>query len=104
MGNQLFDSSLHFSRATAIDRDTDQIFPIIESPEAVAVPGDVESFVCEQAGSSFLEFETVNCKSLLWEKSEPACEKPMMAERLARRFALSSVRSSREPPRVLGEF
>jgi len=39
-----------------VDTDTDEVFPIVEAPEAVAVPGDVESFVCEQASSSFLEF------------------------------------------------
>jgi len=39
-----------------VDTDTDEGFPIIERPEAVAVPGDVESFVREQAGFSFFEF------------------------------------------------
>lgn len=86
----------------AIDGDTDQIFSIIERPEAVAVSGDVESFVCEQAGSSFLEFETVNCKSLLREKSEPACA--TMAERLARRLALPSGCGQIGTCSGLGEF
>ncbi len=63
----------------AIDRDTDKGFPIVERPEAVAVPGDVESFHCEQAGSSFLEVGQLLQKSFAG-TGERACECPFSAE------------------------